>query len=216
MTLVRALYERFRQLIHEAAKFGVVGALAFVVTTVGTNLLHFDAGMGPLKANVVATVVATAASYAGNRYWTFRHREGSTMGKEFVVFFVLNGVGLAIQLACIGFTYYLLGLHDKLSYNVALVFGIGLGTLFRFWSYRRWVWLAPPAGEAPEGAQPRPVTPPVPARVPAWAHLAEQDTPESGLLRANGHTNGHANGHTNGRRADSDWATSTGPQSLDG
>jgi len=149
VALVRALYGRFQRLIHEAAKFGVVGAIAFVVTTVGTNLLHFQVGLGPLTSNVIATIVATFVSYAGNRYWTFRHREGSTMAREYMVFFVLNGIGLAIQLACISFTYYLLGLTDKLSYNIALIIGIGLGTLFRFWSYRKWVWGAPPAAGEP-------------------------------------------------------------------
>ena len=61
---------------------------------------------------------------------------------------MLNGVGLLIQLACIGFTYYALGLHRPPGYNIALVIGIGLGTLFRFWSYRKWVWAAPPAAAA--------------------------------------------------------------------
>ena len=60
----------------------MVGAIAFVVTTVGTNLLHFQAELGPLTSNVIATIVATFVSYAGNRYWTFRHREGSTVARE--------------------------------------------------------------------------------------------------------------------------------------
>ena len=148
MTVVRGLYERFRQLVHEAAKFGVVGATAFLTATIGTNLLHFRAGMGPLTSNVIATIAGTCVAFLGNRYWTFRHREGSTLVREYVVFFGLNGIGLGIQLACIAVTYYLLNMHGKLAYNVALIFGIGLGTLFRFWSYRRWVWLAPPAAEA--------------------------------------------------------------------
>jgi putative flippase GtrA len=91
---------------------------------------------------VIATAVATAFSFAGNRWWTFRHRARTQIHRETVIFFVLNGVGLAIQLACIGFTYYVLGLTDHLSYNIALAIGIGLGTLFRFWSYRKWVWAA--------------------------------------------------------------------------
>ena len=85
MTVVRGLYQRFQRLIHEVAKFGVVGAIAFVVTTVGTNLLHFQVGLGPNTSNVIATIVATFVSYAGNRYWTFRHREGSTMAREYMV-----------------------------------------------------------------------------------------------------------------------------------
>ena len=74
VSLVPALYARFRLLACELGKFGVVGVLAFVVTDAGTNLLHFRAGQGPLAANVIATVVAMAVSYAGNRYWTFRDR----------------------------------------------------------------------------------------------------------------------------------------------
>ena len=141
---VRALYARFRLLACELGKFGVVGVLAFVVTDVGTNLLHFRAGQGPLTANVIATVVAMAVSYAGNRYWTFRDRQRSRVRREGILFFLLNAVGLVIQLVCLGFATYLLGLHGKLTYNVALVSGIALATLFRYWSYRTWVWRARP------------------------------------------------------------------------
>jgi putative flippase GtrA len=194
VALVRALYGRFQRPIHEVAKFGVVGAIAFVVTTVGTNLLHFQTGLGPLTSNVIATIVATFVSYAGNRYWTFRHREGSTMAREYVVFFVLNGIGLAIQLACIGITYYLLGLTDKLSYNVALIIGIGLGTLFRFWSYRRWVWVEPPAPKAETGADPRQ---PLPGGPPLATHPAAPARQHVPSRNGNGHAPDllHANGH---------------------
>jgi putative flippase GtrA len=142
---VQGLYERFRHLIHEGAKFGVVGGIGFVVTDGGTNLLQ-SALHGWLKANVVATVAGMIVTYLGSRYWTFRHRERGGMARETVLFFVLNGIGLGIQLACIGFTNYGLGLSDKLASNVALFLGICLGTLFRFWSYRKWVWIAPAAG----------------------------------------------------------------------
>lgn len=175
MTYARKLYERFRQLIHELAKFGVVGVIAFLVTEVGTNLLHFQAALGPLISNVIATVVATGVSFGGNRYWTFRHRDRAGLGRESVLFFVLNGVGLGIQLACLSFAYYVLGMTDKLSYNVALLIGIAFGTLFRFWSYRTWVWRA---------------TQPAAAATPG---LATQ-----GLPQANGHAGPvlpQANGH---------------------
>jgi putative flippase GtrA len=200
VTVVRGLYQRFQRLIHEAAKFGVIGAIAFVVTTVGTNLLHFQVGLGPLTSNVIATIVATFVSYAGNRYWTFRHREGSTVPREYALFFVLNGIGLAIQLTCIGVTYYLLSLTDKLSYNIALVIGIALGTLFRFWSYRRWVWVAP-SGETTEagvgGRRPMPAGPAM-AGHPAGQHVPSRngDGHAPGLLHANGHGDGDQTART--------------------
>jgi putative flippase GtrA len=198
VTVVRGLYERFRQLVPEAARFGTVGAVAFLTATIGTNLLHFRAGQGPLISNVIATIAGTFVAFFGNRYWTFRHRQGSTMAREYAVFFVLNGIGLGIQLACIGFTYYLLDMHGKLAYNVALIFGIGLGTLFRFWSYRQWVWLAPPLAEAEAmavGGQPSPAGSPVAARSAAWPPTSAGD--ENGHPLDMGHTNENAHGKVN-------------------
>jgi putative flippase GtrA len=166
--VVRRLYLRFQQLIHEAAKFGVVGAIGFIVTDVGANLLHFSVGLGPLTSIVISTIVATCLSYAGNRYWTFRHREGSTIPREFIVFLVLNGIGMCIQLSFNAFTYYVLGLDGKLAYNIALILGIGTATLFRFWSYRKFVWAAPAAASGgPAESQPLPGGPPVAPPPPA-------------------------------------------------
>jgi putative flippase GtrA len=149
---IRGLYTRFRQLIREGAKFGVVGGIGFVVTDGGTNLLKSPLH-GWLKANVIATVAGMIVTYLGSRYWTFRHRERGDTGREAVLFVVLNGMGLGIQLACLGLTNYALGLSDGLSSNVALFLGICLGTLFRFWSYRKWVWTAPAAGPERDPAE---------------------------------------------------------------
>ncbi|HUY45706.1 MAG TPA: GtrA family protein [Streptosporangiaceae bacterium] len=186
MGLTRRLYERFRMLIHEVAKFGAVGGIAFVVTEVGTNVLHFQLHVGPITSNVIATIVATVVSYVGNRYWTFRHRVGMTsVAGEYTLFFVLNATGLLIQLACIGFTYYALGLTDKLSYNVALFTGIALGTLFRFWSYRKWVWRAHPAGPEATADGNAPVAPPAPgAGCPGPGQVTSSPAQS---VRSNGH-----------------------------
>jgi putative flippase GtrA len=136
----RLLCGRSTGLLRELAKFGVVGVLAVAIADVGTNLLHFQFGLGALIANVIATIVATVVSYVGNRYWTFRDRQRTTVRREGLLFFVLNGIGLAIQLACLGLCTYVLGWHDKLSYNIFLVIGIGLATAFRYGAYKQWVW----------------------------------------------------------------------------
>ena len=140
MRLTRRLYQRFRVLIHEAAKFGVVGLVGFIVSLGGADVLRYGAGMGKYKAVIVATVLATVVTFVGNRYWAFRHRERTGMGRETVLFFVFNGIGLLIQLACVAIVQDGLHLNGKVWYNVANLVGIGLGTLFRFWSYRKWVW----------------------------------------------------------------------------
>lgn len=148
--LLRDLYARFRVLIHEVAKFGIVGILAFLITIGGANALHSGAGLGPLTSVTIATIVATVFAFFGNRHWAFKHRKGKGLGHESLLFFFFNGVGLLIQLAFVAAVTHGLGLTDRLSYNVALIIGIGVATLFRLYSYRRWVFFAvdvPPAAE---------------------------------------------------------------------
>ncbi len=147
MTVVRELYVRFQRLIHEAAKFGVVGVVGVFITNVGYALLHNTFGVGPVTATTIATIVATAISYVANRYWSFRHRERTSVTREGVIFFVLNGIGLLIQDAVVAFNFYVLGNgHNKAAEFIALNVGIALATLFRFWSYRKWVWAEPADG----------------------------------------------------------------------
>jgi hypothetical protein len=53
-------------------------------------------------------------------------------------------VGLAISLLCLSISHYVLGFESVLASNVAANgVGLVLGTAFRFWSYRRFVWTAP-------------------------------------------------------------------------
>ena len=164
MNFVRDLYCRYRELTGEAIRFLIVGSVAFGVTVGGTNALHSGAGLGPLTSNVIANIIATLVGFTGHRYWTFRHRADSGRPREFVLFVLLNAAGTAIQLVCIGFTHYVLDFRSTLALNIALLLGIGLGTLFRFWSYRKWVFLARalpgPAGERQdEEAEPAPRSP---------------------------------------------------------
>ncbi|GIH74420.1 GtrA family protein [Planobispora longispora] len=142
MQFLRHAYKRFADLVHELAKFGIIGAIAFVIDFGATNLLRWGWGWGPLTSKVIATIIAATFAYLGNRYWTFRHREQSGLAREYFLFFLLNGIGLLISMLVIGFVTYTLGLEDPISYNVALLVGTALGTLFRFWSYKRWVFLA--------------------------------------------------------------------------
>jgi putative flippase GtrA len=139
---LRHAYERFAELVHELAKFGTVGAFAFLIDVGGLNLLQYGMDWGTQTSKVLATSVATTFAYFGNRYWTYRHREQSGLTREYFLFFLLNGVALLIGLLILGFTSHTLGLNDPLSINVANLIGIGLGTLFRFFSYKKWVFLA--------------------------------------------------------------------------
>ncbi|MEU7896914.1 GtrA family protein [Nonomuraea sp. NPDC049152] len=143
MEFLKRAYKRFVQMVHELAKFGTIGGIAFLLDMGATNLFRFGFGWGALFSAVLATCISATFAYVGNRFWTFRHREQSGLAREYALFFLLNGIGLLIALIFIGFTTYTLGLYDPLSYNIAKIIGVGFGTLFRFWSYKRWVFLAP-------------------------------------------------------------------------
>ena len=126
----------------------MVGLIALVVDVGLFNLLMF-AGSGvlddkPLTAKAIAVVAATAVSYglepqldllaprrpreplAGVRavLRPQRHRDADH---------AVRAVVLALRL----------GLDSVLADNIsANVIGLGLGTVFRFWSYRKWVFPA--------------------------------------------------------------------------
>jgi putative flippase GtrA len=147
VTSVRAQYERFGQLIGEFAKFGVVGVAGLFITNAVYDLLFLHLGVGPVTSTTAATIAAMFGTYLGNRYWSFRTRERTGVARELVIFAALNGIGVLIQDAAVAFNYYLLHLgHNKLAGFAALNLGIALATLFRFWSYRQFVWAAPPEG----------------------------------------------------------------------
>jgi putative flippase GtrA len=220
VTVVRELYVRFQRLIHEAAKFGVVGIVGVFITNGGYALLHNTFGVGPVTSTTIATIVATAVSYVANRYWSFRHRERTSVAREGVIFFILNGIGLLIQDAVVAFNYYILSNgNNKAAEFIALNVGIALATLFRFWSYRKWVWVEPADGAEAATAGHQPELAP---SSPMAAHpAAQQDAPgqngdghTADLLHANGHgTNGR--GSTNGHGG-SGQGTHTGSASRNG
>ena len=154
MSLIRDTYARFELLFHEVAKFGVVGAIGFVVQLGVQNALHSGAGVGPLTALVIAYVIATIVTFVGNRHWAFKHRKGKGLGQEGVLFILLNVVGIFIQVGIVAFVHYGMHMTDNLSYNVATIVGIGIATLFRLYTYRKFVFLAPPASGAAEELEP--------------------------------------------------------------
>ncbi|MCU1598745.1 MAG: GtrA family protein [Glaciihabitans sp.] len=136
-----------RLLISQLARFGVVGAVGFVIDTVIFNVLlattfSTDSNHeGPLWAKVISTSVAIVVNWIGNRYWTFRKEERRHPVSESIEFFVVSLVGLGIGLGCLWISHYALGLTSPLDDNIsANVIGLGLGTVFRFALYRLWVF----------------------------------------------------------------------------
>ena len=140
---IKSLYGRLQGLIHEVAKFGIVGLSALVVDIGLFNFLLYFGPLEnkPLTAKVVSVACATTVAYFGNRFWTFKHRGRTSFTREYLLFFLLNGVAMLIAVGCLWVSHYALGLDSALADNIsANVIGLALGTLFRFWSYRKFVF----------------------------------------------------------------------------
>jgi putative flippase GtrA len=148
--LDQLLPQRFRTLGPEVVKFGLIGGLNFAVNWVVFNLLLLSPPFadGQLKAKVIATVVAIVSSYFMNRHWTYKDRDKSAAHREFMLFLGFNLAGMLIELAVMAATKYVFGLTTWLAINAAFVVGLALGTIFRFFTYRTWVFTHPEDTEA--------------------------------------------------------------------
>jgi putative flippase GtrA len=143
LNLIANLYARWRHLVHELAKFGIVGAFNTVLDFGLFNLLYVGLGWPAVGANSASVAVAATSSFFMNRHWTFRHRARTALRREYTVFFLLNGVGLLIASGCILFVERVLDQTGPLWLNIAKVAGLLLGMVFRFTTYRRFVFLSP-------------------------------------------------------------------------
>jgi putative flippase GtrA len=143
-----SIRRRLVELIPELAKFGVVGAIGAIIDLGGAAYLHGADHIEALAAKAISIAVATVVTYLGSRFWTFRHRVNQALLREGLLFVALNVVGLGIAEAVIALTTYGLDLKSTLAYNAASVVGTGLGTIFRYFSYKKWVFLAGAPGAA--------------------------------------------------------------------
>ncbi len=103
-------------------------------------------GLGPTTSKALSTILATGVSYVGNRLWSFSHRvdEDRGHGQDIVTYGAINFVGLVITLVPVDVAHYLLDETSPLAFTVSGILGTAVATVFRFWAYRRWVFVNDP------------------------------------------------------------------------
>ncbi len=137
--------DRVARLISpEVLSFLAVGGVGYFVDVAGFNLLRTlspFATRDPALAKVVAVGLAMVVTYVGNRALTWRGGGSGDRRREILLFVVFNLIGLGFSIVTLVISHDLLGLTSRLADNISANFvGIGLGTVFRFWSYRRFVF----------------------------------------------------------------------------
>jgi putative flippase GtrA len=136
---------------RELISFGLIGAIAFVIDVGTFNLLVHSHNLisgataplatHPVTGKIISSVLATLFAYFGNRNITWRGLSRHSIHREIALFFIFNVIATGIAGLALAVSRYVLGFDSFLADNLsANVIGVGLGTLFRFWSYRKWVF----------------------------------------------------------------------------
>ena len=142
------LRSSWRILLKELTAFGVVGAIALGIDV---GLFSWLAPHGALKAKAISTTVSTTFAYVGNRHLSFSHRARTSLARETSFFFGINLIALIFsELVIALFVYPLHYAHDGTTVFVVKIATIAVGTVFRFWAYKRFVFLHPDRVHAPD------------------------------------------------------------------
>jgi putative flippase GtrA len=154
---------------HELAKFCVVGGISFAITTVINYVLKLTVlNHKPVTAFAIAVLVATICSYVLSREWSFRTRGGRQGRHEAALFFLVSAIAVGLNLTPLAVSRYVLDLQmphvdlftqETADFVSGFIVGTLLGTLFRFWGFRKWVFphanarIRPGQRRAPESGE---------------------------------------------------------------
>ena len=125
-------------------KFGVVGAIAFVIDYGLLALLTEVFGIHYLVSATVSFTVSVIFNYLASMRYVFTHKEGMSRRREFVIFVTLSVIGLLINNACMWVGVEMFGWHY-------LIVKIGATFIVMIWNFvSRKVLLD--GGDAPQAA----------------------------------------------------------------
>jgi putative flippase GtrA len=149
---------------RELLKFAIVGGTTFIIDNGIWYLLKLTVLEDkPVTAKIIAIIVATIVSYVLNREWSFRTRGGRERHHEAALFFLISGIGVALNSLPLYVSRYVLQFEEphvsRLVQEVAdfasgSIVGMLLAMVFRFWAFKRWVF-PDELGQKRRGSAPR-------------------------------------------------------------
>jgi len=132
-------------------KFMVVGAIGSVVDFLVMNLLTKLAGFSLSLAGTISFICAVFSNFTWNRYWTYPDSRAKPLGRQLMMFFVVNVAGVVIRIPIL---HYLEPVVEKLlanfpskifsvdflAKNLTLTIAIGIVMLWNYFINRYWTY----------------------------------------------------------------------------
>jgi putative flippase GtrA len=146
---------RLRRVGGEIARFSAVNVVATIAAVLIFNALaHGIHGwfVGPLSGDplpsyLIAHSVGMFISYYGSRTYAFKNRHAAGPGGGLVNYIAINLASFIIPIGCLFLTSSVLHWNSALADNISgNVVGSILGSIFRFWAFRRFVFTKDPKG----------------------------------------------------------------------
>ena len=129
-----------KNLIKQFLKFGIVGAISFVVDFTLYTVCNFW-GCPYLISGIIGFVVSVIVNYLLSMKFVFERRDDMSRKKEFIIYVVLSTIGLGLNelllYICVDIVYansdFLTGLYgDRMAEIVAKVFATGVVMIYNF------------------------------------------------------------------------------------
>ena len=127
-----------KKLIEQILKFGVVGIIATVIDFGVLYILSQPLEMDPVISAGISFCVSLVFNYVASMRYVFTHREDMSRSREFVIFFVLSLIGLAINEAIMAAGVAVLG-SSALAVMGTKVLATAIVMVWNFVSRKKWL-----------------------------------------------------------------------------
>ena len=125
-------------LIEQFLKFGVVGAIAFLIDYGVLMLLSQVIGMDPVISASISFVVSVVFNYVASMHYVFTRRDDISRRREFTVFVILSAIGLVINEIIMVIGVNVLG-DSALMVTITKLVATAIVMVWNFVSRKKWL-----------------------------------------------------------------------------
>lgn len=125
-------------LIEQFLKFGVVGAIAFLIDYGVLMLLSQVIGMDPVISASISFVVSVVFNYVASMHYVFTRRDDISRRREFTIFVILSAIGLVINEVIMVIGVNVLG-DSALMVTITKLVATAIVMVWNFVSRKKWL-----------------------------------------------------------------------------